>query len=364
MDIGQAVIQVGPHTVQAQIFILANLAIALGYLCVPWLVLPHIDLRRRTLVAGGVFFVGCTGSHLEMVFDVMFRHSRHLPIGWGTTVWHIAQAFGTWAFIMFFRAELKRAREMIAHVANASQRAESAVGRIPPGDLHDELAVTVAALRVAHGHPPIDPVKDKTDQAIEKLPAKGEWIKAAPGVFMICGTLVVISILAVYATLVVTGSPTDAFFRLVNLFLNALGTLVTMATLSVGLVHARRTLENRRIALKGQQEAHRAADAATAAAKGVNGELSKRIMEAAGRAAADAARQLQRERDEAAAALRAERGNAAQDRRAYEGDRDRYEGDRRDYEASRGGYEADRAAYQAGQPDARQETEDGNTEGS
>jgi hypothetical protein len=337
----------------AQVYVLANLAIALGYLCVPWLVLPYIHLRRRTIAAGALFFLGCTGSHIDMVYDVLVGHDQHPPVGWVAVWWHALQAVGTWAFIMLFRGELNTADRVLDEIRAKTPKVEQDIAALPPGDVRDELVETLAALRVTH-HPVEPPAVEVPDPALQKLPGKGEWVKAAPGVFMICGTLVVIAILGVYATLVVTGSPTDAFFRLINLFLNALGTLVTMATLSVGLVHARRTLENRRIALKGQEEAHRAADAAEAAARGVNGELTARIVKAAAAAAKDAAAQLQRERDQAATALQRSRDESAaavtaatklQTEREV-GVRKDYEKDRRVYETDRQGYEADRQTYE------------------
>lgn len=278
-----------------QIYVIANIAIALGYLCVPALVLPFIQLRRRTLVAGAAFFLGCTGSHIDMVYDVIAHRGEHPPVGWVAVVWHIIQAAGTWAFIMFFRAELTAARRTLEEAEEIARDTDHVIEEAPAA-ARVELAETVAALRATHGHHPTPANDPHMDAALGKLPAKGEFIKAAPAVFMVCGTLIVVAILTVYLALVLTGSPTDAFFRLINLFLNALGTIATMATLTVAIIHARRTLENRRIALRGQEEAHRAAEVATVTARAVNGEMDRRIKEAAERAAAEAAARLRIER--------------------------------------------------------------------
>jgi hypothetical protein len=96
-----------------QIYVLANLAIAAGYLAVPFLVLPFLPLRRSTLVFGAVFFLGCTGSHMDMVLDVLFRWGHHPPVSWVDAVWHVGQAIGTWGFILLFRAELAKAKRLL-----------------------------------------------------------------------------------------------------------------------------------------------------------------------------------------------------------------------------------------------------------
>lgn len=143
-------------------------------------------------------------------------------------------------------------------------------------DTRRDLAEVMAALKVIRGGD-VGKSEDKLAAGVSKLPGKGEWVKLAPGVAMVCATLIVVTFLTVFAVLAVTGTPTDPLFRLVNLFLNALGAIATLATLSVAMVHARRTLENRKVALQGQEEAHRAADSAEKAARSVNGDLDKRI---------------------------------------------------------------------------------------
>ncbi len=281
-----------PYGLVAQAYVLANIAIALGYLCVPWLVLPYLDLRRRTVIAGAVFFVGCTGSHIDMVWDVLSGHANHPQIGLFALAWHVIQAAGTWGFILFFRWDLAKANAaLVAARAVAADTVRLTGG---PGPQPADLTSTLAALRTVNG-PPDD---DVMAAAIGKLPGKGEWVKAAPAVAMFCGTTLIVTFVIVFAVLAVTGTPTDSFFRLINLFLNALGAVATLATLAVALLHARRTLENRKIALAGQEEAHRAAEAASRAAHGVNGELTRRVEDATRRAARQAVEDLQREREQ------------------------------------------------------------------
>ena len=97
----------------AQLYVLANLIIGLGYIAVPVLVLPYLQLRRRTLLFGALFFIGCAGSHVDMVLDVLTRAGHHPPIGWVAVAWHVAQAVGTWGFILSFRWELRTARALL-----------------------------------------------------------------------------------------------------------------------------------------------------------------------------------------------------------------------------------------------------------
>jgi hypothetical protein len=96
-----------------QVFVLANLVISFGYLAVPYLVLPHLPLSRTAVVFGAVFFLGCTGSHMDMVYDVLFNAPFHPHVGWGSAAWHVIQAIGTWGFILVTRSELAKARELV-----------------------------------------------------------------------------------------------------------------------------------------------------------------------------------------------------------------------------------------------------------
>lgn len=102
--------------VAAQVYIIANIAIGIGYLAVPVLVLPFLDLRRRTLVFGTLFFVGCFGSHLDMIVDVLRHADLHPPVGWMAASWHVMQAIGTWGFIITFRRELAKANALLDQV--------------------------------------------------------------------------------------------------------------------------------------------------------------------------------------------------------------------------------------------------------
>jgi hypothetical protein len=153
-----------------------------------------------------------------------------------------------------------------------------------------ELAETLAALRAMQrggGN------TDALGEAAKKLPGKGELIKVAPGIAMICGTIIVLAIVVVFGVLTVVGKPTDELFRLMNLFLNAMGAIGVLATLIVAITHARRTMDARKEVLTNRQatlavgaEVHTAAEAAGRAAKSsgeaaraVNGELVKRVID-------------------------------------------------------------------------------------
>lgn len=121
---------------------------------------------------------------------------------------------------------------------------------------------------------------DPFEAAVAKLPGKGEWVKAAPGVAMVCGTLLMLTFVIVFAVLSVTGTPTDPFFRLVNLFLNALGAITTLCILAVAMLQGRRSLTNRAVAAKAASEAHDAAENSEATRSEVNGKLVSRLVQA------------------------------------------------------------------------------------
>lgn len=100
----------------AQVYVLSNILIGLGYLAVPALVLPYLALRRRVIVFGVMFFVGCFGSHADMVYDVLINDAAHTRIGWVAAFWHLMQAIGTWGFIVFFRHQLAAATALLERV--------------------------------------------------------------------------------------------------------------------------------------------------------------------------------------------------------------------------------------------------------
>ncbi len=88
------------------LFQAANLTIAAGYLSVPFLVLRDLPLSTSVKLTGAGFFVGCMGTHLWMVFG----HAHHAT--WWWTAEHVAQACFTWAFILIFTRDLRRAQRM------------------------------------------------------------------------------------------------------------------------------------------------------------------------------------------------------------------------------------------------------------
>ncbi len=88
------------------LFVVANLVIAAGYLSVPLLVLPYLPISRGALLTGAGFFLGCMGSHLWMAFSGV-HHAD-----WIWTTEHALQAACTWAFILIFRGDLRRAHAL------------------------------------------------------------------------------------------------------------------------------------------------------------------------------------------------------------------------------------------------------------
>lgn len=98
----------------AQTYLIAHIVISLGYLAIPVLVLPFWPIRRRTMAAGVVFFLGCVGTHGTASWDLL-THPEHtlLLVGWGDAMWHVVQAAGTWAFILLYRQELRAAQALL-----------------------------------------------------------------------------------------------------------------------------------------------------------------------------------------------------------------------------------------------------------
>lgn len=89
------------------LFLVANVAIALGYVAVPFLVLRYLTLAKSTLLYGAVFFIGCAGTHAWMgVMDAC-------DPGWFWTVWHVVQAAATWTFIIKFSDDLRQAKRLL-----------------------------------------------------------------------------------------------------------------------------------------------------------------------------------------------------------------------------------------------------------
>lgn len=158
-----------------------------------------------------------------------------------------------------------------------------------------ELADTLAAMRAmrnqgSSGRALVRDlgIDDPMSEAIKKLPGKGNLIRQAPAIAMICGTVIFTAILVTFGTLVVIGKPTDELFRLTNLFLNATGAIGVLATLVVAIGHARRITENRRVtqavgaevhlvAKSAADNAQKAATSARSVESAVNGELDARL---------------------------------------------------------------------------------------
>jgi hypothetical protein len=95
----------------AQVYVLANCALVVGYLVLPAFVVPYLSFRRRTKAAWMTFFVGCVGTHLFSVWQALSMASimHHGEAGWVAALWHTGQAVGTWAAIFWARQDLARA---------------------------------------------------------------------------------------------------------------------------------------------------------------------------------------------------------------------------------------------------------------
>lgn len=87
----------------AVLFTAANVVIAVGYISVPFLVLRYLPLTRLVLFWGAVFFMGCAGTHVGMA---LFMRMDPGPF-WAAE--HLAQAVGTWGFIITFTRMLRQA---------------------------------------------------------------------------------------------------------------------------------------------------------------------------------------------------------------------------------------------------------------
>jgi hypothetical protein len=98
----------GPLGFSAFLVLVANVAIALGYVSVPFFVLRYLRLQPSTLVYGAVFFVGCAGTHLGMGLWPPLSDP-----GWFWTVWHVVQAVATWMFVIRFWLDLRYARRLL-----------------------------------------------------------------------------------------------------------------------------------------------------------------------------------------------------------------------------------------------------------
>lgn len=104
------------HDTAGTLFAIANLIIVAGYLAVPLLVLPYLPLSRAVLIAGVGFFLGCAGTHAWMAAS-----HHHTNLWW--TAEHVLQAICTWAFILLFRADLRRAHALRTRVRDKPEAA-------------------------------------------------------------------------------------------------------------------------------------------------------------------------------------------------------------------------------------------------
>lgn len=84
------------------IFIVANTAIALGYMFVAVFVAPNFGIRlTRTKIGGVLFFVTCGLTHLELALHTLMREPLTIAelTSWHMLTIHVVQAFSIWFFV-------------------------------------------------------------------------------------------------------------------------------------------------------------------------------------------------------------------------------------------------------------------------
>ena len=85
------------------VFVLANVAITLGYFYLGAFVAPHFKLDvRRTRIAGAIFFITCGLTHLEMAGHAWFTPNQSFMdtmLTWHSMVIHVVQAIAVWLFV-------------------------------------------------------------------------------------------------------------------------------------------------------------------------------------------------------------------------------------------------------------------------
>lgn len=94
------------------LFVLANLAITLGYLYLAFTVVPKVPVTlKRTKIGGTGFFVLCGLTHTDMALSALFHSS--MTLGQMMTSWHmlgihVPQAICVWLFVTGLYIEVGR----------------------------------------------------------------------------------------------------------------------------------------------------------------------------------------------------------------------------------------------------------------
>ncbi len=107
----------------AQVFILANIALVIGYVTLPLAVVPFLNFRRRTKAAWMVFFAGCVYTHSLSIWQTIHLGNGHghSAVGWVPALLHVAQALGSWAAIVWALADLQRAAALLTAITEKGE---------------------------------------------------------------------------------------------------------------------------------------------------------------------------------------------------------------------------------------------------
>jgi hypothetical protein len=94
---------VSEHPILQFCFLLANVAITLGYLFLALRVIPNIRVNlRRTKIGGIGFFLLCGATHLHLAFGALFCPTMslaHMSTSWLMLAIHIPQSICVWLFV-------------------------------------------------------------------------------------------------------------------------------------------------------------------------------------------------------------------------------------------------------------------------
>lgn len=97
---------------RSTLFVVANLAITLGYLYLSVFVVPRVSMHLlRTRIGGAGFFLLCGLHHLEGVAHVLFELDepvRHVMLATHMLLIDIPQAICVWMFVTGLYIELVR----------------------------------------------------------------------------------------------------------------------------------------------------------------------------------------------------------------------------------------------------------------
>lgn len=91
------------HPLLLFVFIMANLAITLGYAFVALRIVPQMQVSLLRTKIGGVGFFGlCGATHLGMVYNALFEAKMTFAVmssTWPMVAIHLPQAVCVWLFV-------------------------------------------------------------------------------------------------------------------------------------------------------------------------------------------------------------------------------------------------------------------------